>query len=102
MKKFIQNDDHFFCEVCGNNVPKLNYSSRDHCNICLSSKHVDVNPGDRLNNCHGILEPVAIEKFKNSFKIIYKCKKCNQFHKNIMANDDNMDVIIRLSKNTTY
>ena len=30
---------------------------------------------------------------------IYKCKKCNQLHKNIMAKDDNMNLIIELSKN---
>ena len=38
-------------------------------------------------------------KFKDSYKIIYKCDKCSQIHKNIMANDDNMDKIIELSKN---
>ena len=42
---------------------------------------------------------LGIEKFKNTYKIIYKCSKCNQLHKNIMATDDNMDLIIELSKN---
>ena len=52
-----------------------------------------------MNTCLGLLEPIGIEKFKDSFKIIYKCKKCNQIHKNIMANDDNMDLIIDISRN---
>ena len=60
---------------------------------------MDINPGDRLNDCLGLLEPIGIEKFKDSFKIVYKCKKCNQIHKNIMANDDNMDLIIDISRN---
>ena len=102
MKKFIQNDNNFICEVCKKDVPKLLYSSRDHCNYCLSSKHVDIHPGDRQNTCQGILKPVAIEKFRNTFKIIYKCEKCNIIHKNVVALDDNMDMIIELSKNTTY
>ena len=90
-------DEEFVCEKCGANVQKLKYSARDHCPYCLFSKHVDINPGDRNNECHGLLEPIDIEKFKNTYKIIYKCKSCNQIHKNIMANDDNMNIIINLS-----
>jgi ribosome biogenesis GTPase len=90
-------DENFICENCGFPVEKLNYTARDHCPRCLCSKHVDILPGDRLNTCLGLLEPVGIEKFKNTYKIIYKCKKCNQLHKNIVATDDNYDLIISLS-----
>lgn len=98
MKKFNMIDESFICENCGNNISKLHYTARDHCNYCLYSKHVDIMPGDRQNNCLGLLKPIGIEKFKNSYKIIYKCTKCHQIHKNIMANDDNFDLIIELSK----
>ena len=97
MKKFTMRDENFICEHCGKEVIKLNYTARDHCPYCLYSKHVDINPGDRLNNCLGLLEPIGIEKFKDIYKIIYKCSKCNELHKNIIANDDNMDLIIELS-----
>ena len=97
MKKFNMIDEVFTCENCGKNVDKLNYTARDHCPFCLYSKHVDINPGDRMNECKGLLEPIGIEKFKDTYKIIYKCKKCNQMHKNIIANDDNMNLIIELS-----
>lgn len=90
-------DENFICENCNKEVSKSNYTARDHCPYCLYSKHVDINPGDRLNTCHGLLEPIGIEKFKNTYKIVYKCEKCNQLHKNIMSNDDNMDLIINLS-----
>jgi uncharacterized Zn finger protein len=30
-------------------------------------------------------------------KIVYKCKKCGQHHKNIVAADDNFDAIINIS-----
>lgn len=92
-------DEDFICDNCGNNVQKLGYTARDHCNVCLYSKHVDVNPGDRNNSCMGLLVPIGIEKFKKSYKIIYRCLRCGMIHKNIMANDDNMDIIIELSKN---
>lgn len=97
MKKFIMKDEEFICENCQKKVEKLNYTARDHCPYCLYSKHVDINPGDRQNNCLGLLEPISIEKHKNTYKIIYKCTKCNQLHKNIMANDDNFEKIIELS-----
>ena len=97
MKVFNKLDETFICENCGKNVDKLNYTSRDHCPHCLFSKHVDINPGDRLNTCKGLLEPINIEKFKDTYKIIYKCKKCGQLHKNIMAVDDNFDEIINIS-----
>ena len=43
------------------------------------------------------MKPIGIEKFKDKYKIIYKCSKCNEMHKNITLNDDNMDEIIKLS-----
>ena len=91
-------DEEFICENCGSKITKLGYTARDHCNYCLYSKHVDINPGDRSNDCKGLLKPIEIEKFKDTYKIIYKCEKCGQLHKNIMANDDNMDKIIEISK----
>ena len=91
-------DEEFICENCGKKVKKLIYTARDHCPYCLYSKHVDINPGDRLNECKGLLKPIGIEKFKDSFKIIYVCKNCKQTHKNIMAKDDDMDKIIEISK----
>lgn len=98
MKTFNMIDESFVCEKCGKKVKKLGYTARDHCPYCLYSKHVDINPGDRNNSCKGILEPIGIEKFKDSFKIIYLCEKCHKTHKNIMAKDDDMNKIIELSK----
>lgn len=99
MKNFTMRDEDFICENCGKEVTHLGYTARDHCPYCLYSKHVDIMPGDRQNNCKGLLEPINIEKFKDTFKIIYKCKTCGRLHKNIIAKDDNMDLIINLSKN---
>ncbi|MBQ6539113.1 MAG: RNHCP domain-containing protein [Bacilli bacterium] len=99
MKKFSKNDDEFICENCGKQVSKLNYTSRDHCPYCLYSKHVDINPGDRKNTCLGLLKPIDIEKFKDTYKIIYKCEKCKEIHKNIIANDDDYNEILNIMKN---
>ena len=99
MKRFNMIDEEFICEHCSKHVSKLEYTARDHCPYCLYSKHVDINPGDRANTCKGLLKPIGIEKFKDTYKIIYKCEKCKMEHKNIMAIDDNYDVILEISKN---
>ena len=38
------------------------------------------------------------DDYKNTYKIIYKCEKCHQEHKNIMADDDDFNEIINISK----
>ena len=76
----------------------MGYTARDHCPFCLYSKHVDIMPGDRKNTCKGLLKPIGIEKFKDTYKILYRCEKCGETHKNIMAKDDDMDLIIELSR----
>ena len=93
-------DEDFVCDYCQKKVNKLLVSARDHCPYCLSSKHVDINPGDRLCDCHGILKPIGIEKGKkDTYKIVYQCLKCNMIKKNVMAKDDNYDKILEISSN---
>ena len=91
-------DEEFECENCNKKVPKLGYSCRNHCPYCLHSKHVDIDPGDRSETCHGTLEPVGIEiNSKKGYVIVFKCKKCGAIRKNKAAEDDNMNLIIKLS-----
>lgn len=76
------------------------YTSRNHCPNCLYSKHVDINPGDRAENCGGLLEPIDIEiKPKKGKIIIFKCIKCGQIRKNKTADDDNLDLIYKIMQN---
>ncbi|MCL2382638.1 MAG: RNHCP domain-containing protein [Oscillospiraceae bacterium] len=97
-RQFVEIDEEFICENCGENIEKLRYSCRNHCNYCLHSKHVDINPGDREEECHGILEPTGIEmNQQKGYVIIFNCKKCGQTRRNKAAKDDNMDKIIELS-----
>lgn len=100
MGNFTVIDEEFICENCGKKVSKLGYTCRDHCPYCLYAKHVDINPGDRLEKCQGMLEPIGIENnSKKGYVIVYKCKKCGQIRKNIVAKDDNMSLVIKLSAN---
>ncbi len=98
MKIFHELDEGFICENCHKEVAPLGYSSRDHCPYCLYSKHVDINPGDRENTCKGLLKPIGVEKYKDTYKILYQCLKCKQTHKNILAKDDDMNEFIKISQ----
>ncbi|MBQ0109632.1 MAG: RNHCP domain-containing protein [Clostridiales bacterium] len=97
-KLFTKNDSGFICENCGREVPPLGYSSRNHCPYCLYSKHVDVNPGDRANECGGLMEPYAVTvNAKKGFIITHKCKKCGEEHNNKMQSDDDTELLIKLT-----
>lgn len=96
-KRFKMIDENFICEVCNKNVEKLGVTARDHCPYCLSSKHLDIMPGDRSSNCGGVLTPIDIEKSKkDTMKIVYKCDKCGMIKKNKAADDDNFDLILEI------
>lgn len=99
MKKFTKIDEEFVCENCGAKVEKLGYTCRNHCPKCLHSKHVDINPGDRAEECKGTLEPIAVQlDSKKGYVIVFRCRKCGAIRRNKAAEDDNMSAIIQLSK----
>lgn len=102
ISKFTKNDSGFTCVCCGNKVKPLGYTSRDHCPVCLSSLHVDINPGDRQNKCEGILVPVEITlSNKKGYIIRYQCNKCDGYHNNKAAIDDDFETILSVM-NKTY
>lgn len=98
MKKFNEIDEEFICKNCGNKIEPLGYSCRNHCNYCLHSLHVDINPGDRAEECKGILKPIRVEPdSKKGYIIIFKCEKCGAIRRNKAAKDDNIDLLIKLT-----
>lgn len=82
----------FRCKVCGREVVPHGAGSehRNHCPNCLSSLHVDIEPGDRAADCGGIMEPIAVWVRKNGeWAIIHRCKRCGALSSNRIAADDN-------------
>jgi len=102
-KLFTKNDNSFVCEHCGKEVKPLGYSSRNHCPFCLWSKHLDINPGDRANECGGLMEPIRVELSpKKGYVIVHKCTKCGEEHRNRAANEakvqpDDVKLLIKLT-----
>ena len=83
---FTKNDTGFICRNCGKEVLPLGYSSRNHCPFCLYSVHLDINPGDRLSECGGLMEPVAAEPDpKRGYIITHRCLKCGVLRRNKAA-----------------
>ena len=102
-KLFTKNDSGFTCVNCGKEVLPLGYTSRNHCPFCLHSLHLDVNPGDRMSDCGGVLEPIFAESdAKKGYVIVSRCKKCGAERRNKAAHEakvqpDDMNLIIKLS-----
>ena len=97
-KRFTKNDSGFICQNCGKEVQPLGYTSRNHCPFCLCSLHVDVLPGDRANECRGVMDAVKVETDpKKGFIIVHKCEKCGAIRRNRSADDDDIDLIIKLT-----
>ena len=95
-RKFQRTFEDFTCENCGQAAKGDGYT--DHCPVCLWSKHVDINPGDRQADCKGLMQPIGIELKHGETRIVYQCVKCQHRHKVKKAENDNLEKIIELSK----
>ncbi len=95
-RRFKRVIEDFECERCGAKVHGTGYT--DHCPMCLASKHVDVNPGDRKSACKGLMEPTGVEYKGGEFTIEYKCAKCAARKRFKAAADDNKDMLTDLSQ----
>lgn len=68
----------FVCRVCGRTAVPQGAGSdhRNHCPNCLSSLHVDIEPGDRASDCGGIMDPIAVWVRKNGeWAIVHRCRR---------------------------
>lgn len=103
IKRFSKNDSGFICKNCGKDVEPLGYTSRNHCPFCLCSLHVDINPGDRLNECGGILRPIQVlPDSKRGYVIVHRCERCGVTVKNRAAHEakiqpDDTELLIKLT-----
>ncbi len=90
----------FVCLNCGHQNSPAPQTCRNHCQLCLFSRHVDLQiPGDRASDCLGLLEPVGLDQSgKKGFIILHKCLKCGHESRNLTSPDDNFDAIIKLSQ----
>ena len=94
MKKFTRTIEDFTCEHCGFEVKGTGYTN--HCPKCLWSKHVDINPGDRLEECKGMMKPVGYQKLGGKERIVLQCQKCGFEKANKIEKEDDREVLLVL------
>ena len=82
-------------------APLRNGSYRNHCPVCLCSKHVDIGPGDRASPCRGMMRPERVEhRGGKGLVLVHRCVVCGLVRANRIAGDpvqgDDIDAIIAL------
>ncbi len=98
---FKKTKENFECQNCGREV--LGDGFTNHCPDCLYSKHVDINPGDRLSKCGGLMEPVNVIKNGREYSLIHKCIKCGYEKTNKCQKEDNFDTVLQIAlENSKY
>jgi len=94
-KKFQKKKEDFVCENCGTEVVGSGYTN--HCTECLWGKHVDINPGDRAEDCGGMMIPYDVESKNDQYTLLHKCKKCGFERRNKMGKGDNFNMVLKIS-----
>ncbi|MDR1668871.1 MAG: RNHCP domain-containing protein [Oscillospiraceae bacterium] len=99
----MRNNDHntvFTCRVCGMQVAPGGAGSRhrNHCPQCLSSAHLDIEPGDRASDCRGTMDAIGVWVRKDGeWAIIHRCRICGALSSNRIAADDNPTLLMSIA-----
>ncbi len=92
---FKRTTEDFVCERCGTSVRGTGYTN--HCPSCLWSKHVDKEPGDRAEQCGGMMEPAALEGSSPEYRIVHRCEKCGAKRRISVAANDDKDALLAVA-----
>ena len=92
----------FYCQNCLREVSLVAWGTknRNHCPVCLWSRHVDNETGDRASRCQGGMEPIGLTtKFdKEEIMLVHRCLECGKINKNRIAGDDDEKEILAVLK----
>jgi hypothetical protein len=101
----------FKCSHCKQWVVINSYMgtiNRNHCNICLWSKHVDGSKGDRRVDCHGGMKPIGLT-FKHEgigkqgeIMLVHECAGCSVISINRIAGDDDNERILSIFDDSIF
>jgi hypothetical protein len=94
-----QSTGSFRCANCKQAVAASAYGTqhRNHCPLCLWSLHVDNRPGDRMSDCGGKMEPLAIAVRDDEWMLIHRCVACDVLKANRIAGDDSVPRLLALA-----
>jgi hypothetical protein len=95
----------FKCSHCKQWVVVGQYmgtANRNHCNLCLWSKHVDIKKGDRRATCQAGMQPIGLtfriedSMHRGEIMLIHACAGCAKLSINRIAADDGEDQIMTI------
>ena len=95
-----QSDESFLCIHCGLAVSPLESGgrNRNHCPHCLSSRHMDLRPGDRRSACRGLMKAIGLwVQPKGEWSLIHRCETCATIRVNRIAGDDNETALLEMA-----
>jgi hypothetical protein len=93
---FKRRREDFTCVVCGALNRGDGYTN--HCSRCLTSLHVDVEPGDREHPCRGVMRPVAVDTLGGRYVVIHRCERCGQMRRCKAGPHDSTDAIAEVMR----
>jgi rubrerythrin len=96
VRKFQKRLEDFTCINCGTQVQGNGFTN--HCPRCLYSKHVDIFPGDRLEDCGGIMFVTEVRRKGDGYQIQHTCRKCGATSRDHFRDHDNIDALIAYTK----
>lgn len=114
-RRVIIDTQDFKCRQCGAMVSAnrelSGVNNRNHCPICLWSRHVDLHlPGDRKADCGSRMEPIGLSKKavnkrynaenQGELMLVHRCTGCGKVSINRIAADDDTQAIFQLFLDT--
>src|SRR4051812_2396369 len=71
---------------------------RNHCPLCLTSRHVDLRrPGDRASPCRALMPAIGVAYRPDGEQmVVHRCNGCGIERRNRVAADDNPISLMRL------
>lgn len=90
--RFKKKVEDFACENCGHAMKGDGYTN--HCSSCFYSKHVDINPGDRAEDCGGLMKPIAVREKSGGYSVIQKCLRCDRTKQNKLHKNDDLEALL--------
>jgi hypothetical protein len=71
---------------------------RNHCPLCLTSRHVDRRrPGDRASPCRALMPAIGVTyRSDGEQMVVHRCNGCGIERQNRVAADDNPIALLRL------
>lgn len=90
----------FTCIHCKHHITAETHGTRhrNHCPLCLWSRHLDEQPGDRSCPCRQPMEPISIEVRRDGeWAVVHRCCGCNTLRTNRIAGDDHTMTLLSLA-----